>query len=35
MSAGLYIILAGILIIALFVLVISYREDHLKKRIKE
>ena len=31
MSEGLYVILAGILVIALIVFIISYREDHPKK----
>lgn len=32
MSPGLYIILAAILVIAIFVFIVSYREDHPKKK---
>jgi len=32
MSDGVYVILAAILVIALFVLIVSYREDHPKKK---
>jgi len=33
MSEGVYVILAGILVIAIIAFVISYREDHPKKKI--
>lgn len=31
MSEGVYIVLAGILVIAIFVFIVSYREDHPKR----
>lgn len=31
MNTGFYMVLAGILVIAIFVFVISWREDHHKK----
>jgi len=32
MSEGVYLVFAAILVIALFVFIVSYREDHPKKK---
>lgn len=32
MSDGAYVILAGLVVLAIWAFIISYREDHLKKK---